>query len=145
MKRVVKRLMIAIVAFTLCSCIAPQNAAMVGVDVRSWVKVKSVVYENSDTLSLRNLNIAIRYNDNFEETSLPLKVVIMSPDTRIFEETITLQLLRPSTALAISTTESLPYRTNVSFGQKGTYVFAFKPLTEVRGIEAIGIELKEVD
>lgn len=145
MKRVVTRIMVAIIATTLCSCLAPQNTAMVGVDMHSWTKVKSVVYENSDTISLRNLNIAIRYNDNFVDKSLPLKVVIMSPDTRIFEETITIQLHHPSTALAVSTTESRPYRTNVAFGQKGTYVFAFKPLAEVRGVEAIGIELKEVE
>ena len=136
------RIIVAVAAIAMSSCTAPQNASMVGVDMHSWVKVESLTYENSDTLSLRNLNIAIRYNDNFEETVLPLRVTVMTPDARIFDDTLSLQLLHPSTALAVSTTESRPYRKNVTLNQKGTYVFAFKPLTEVKGVEAIGIEFK---
>ncbi len=141
--RVIARIMAVIsVALATYSCLSPQNAVMVGVDLNSWDKVKSVVYENSDTLSLRNLNIAIRYNSNFEEASLPLKLAIMAPDNRIFQDTISLQLERSSAAVAISTTESRPYRTDVLLNQKGSYIFAFKPLIEVRGVEAIGIELE---
>ena len=140
--RVVKRLIVAVAAIAMCSCLAPENAAMVGTDMHSWEKAKSLTYENSDTLSLRDLNIAIRYNESFQERTLPLRIVIMSPDKRVFEETISLQLLHPSTALAVSTTESRPYRKDITLSQKGTYVFAFKPLSEVKGIEAIGIEFK---
>ena len=140
--RVAGRIIVAVVAFVLCSCTAPQNSAMVNVNMRSWDKAKSVTYENSDTLSLRNLNIAIRYNNNFKETILPLKLAVITPDKRVYEETISLQLLHPYSALSVSTTESRPYRTNVTLSQKGAYVFAFKPLAEVKGVEAIGIEIK---
>lgn len=140
--RIMARVIVAVVAFILCSCIAPQNSAMVDVDVRKWDRAKSLTYENSDTLSLRNLNIAIRYNKSFKESVLPLKLAIITPDKRVYEETISLQLQRPYSALPISTTESRPYRTNVTLNQKGAYVFAFKPMTDVKGVEAIGIEFK---
>ena len=110
--------------------------------MRSWSRVKSLAYINIDTLSQRDLNIAIRYNDNFENNILPLRMTIMTPDSMLFEDTVMLQLLRPATALSVSTTESRPYRTDVVLNRKGAYIFAFKPLTEVRGVEAIGIELK---
>ena len=139
--RAIGRIIVAVVAFVMCSCTAAPNSAMVDVDMRSWEKAKSLTYENSDTLSLRSLNIAIRYNNNFKETVLPLKLAIVTPDKRVYEETISLHLLHPYSALPVSTTESRPYRTNVTLNQKGNYVFAFKPLTEVRGIEAIGIEI----
>ena len=127
-----------------CSCLAPQNTQMVGVDVRSWCKTDSLIYDNGDTLALRNLNIAIRYNDNFELTELPLKVAITTPDARHYEEVTKLKINHPHTALTVATTESLPYRSNVVLAQRGEYIFAFTPLAEVRGVEAIGIEFREI-
>lgn len=125
---------------TMCGCIAPQNALMVGVDMHSWSREESLTYENVDTLSLRNLNVALRYNDNFKRSTLPLKIAVTTPDARHFEEVVELQLAHPSTALTVATTESVPYRTNVVLNQKGSYTFSFEPQTEVQGVEAIGVE-----
>ena len=140
--RGVVRAIVVVSAIALCGCLAPQNALMTSVDVQSWSKAYSLTYENSDTLSLRNLNIAVRYNDDFKARELPLKVGITTPDARHFEEEITLQINHPRTAPMATTTESLPYRSKVVLAQKGGYIFAFTPLTEVRGVEAIGVELK---
>jgi len=129
----------------MCSCLAPQNTQMVGVDVQSWDSAESITYDNSDTISLRNLNIALRYNDNFRQATLPLKVAITTPDARHFEEEIVLVLQHPRTALTVATTESLPYRADVLLNQKGLYTFSFEPQLAVRGVEAIGVELYLID
>ena len=134
------RIVIAFIAIAFVGCIAPQNAIMVGVDLKSWSKAESIIYENADTTSLRNLNIALRYNEDFRQTSLPLKVTITTPDARYFEEEVTLQLERPSMAIAVTASESIPYRTGVLLNQSGFYTISFEPLSEVRGVEAIGIE-----
>ena len=136
------RIVIAFIAIAFVGCIAPQNAIMVGVDFKSWRKAESIIYKNVDTTSLRNLNIALRYNEDFRQTSLPLKVTITTPDARYFEEEVTLQLERPSMAIAVTASESIPYRTGVQLNQSGFYTISFEPLSEVRGVEAIGIELK---
>ncbi|MBP3550029.1 MAG: hypothetical protein J6J57_00070 [Alistipes sp.] len=136
------RIIVAVLAMAMCSCLAPQNTQMVGVDVRSWDSAESVVFDNNDTLSLRNLNITLRYNDNFQQTSLPLKVTVRTPDARHFEEEVILPLHHPRTALTVATTESLPYRADVLLNQKGIYTFSFEPQSAVRGIEAIGVELR---
>ena len=138
----VKRMLVVALAAAMCSCLAPQNSLMAGVDMQSWSGVASLTYENNDTLALRNLNIALRYNDHFKQAILPLKIVVTTPDQRHFEEVVELQLRHPSAALAIATTESVPYRTDVLLSQKGCYTFAFEPQSEVRGVEAIGIEFK---
>ncbi len=136
------RIVVAMAAMAMCSCLARQSAYMTNVDMQSWSRSESLAYDNNDTLSLRNLNIAIRYNDNYKASSLPLKLAISTPDERCFVDTLTLQLSHPTTAVALSTTESIPYRTDVLLKQRGAYIFAFEPLTEIEGIEAIGIELK---
>ena len=133
---------VAVLAMAMYGCLAPQNTQMVGVNMRSWESAESITYDNNDTLSLRNINIALRYNDNFREATLPLKVVVTTPDNRQFEEQIRLQLHHPRTALTVATTESLPYRADVLLSQKGCYTFSFEPLSRVQGVEAIGIELK---
>lgn len=134
------RIAIVVLAMAMCSCLVPQNSLMVGVDMRSWESAESITYDNNDTLSLRNINIALRYNDNFREATLPLKIGITTPDARHFEEVVELRLSHPSTALTVATTESLPYRADVLLNQKGCYTFSFEPQTEVQGVEAIGVE-----
>ena len=136
------RIVVVALAMMMCSCLAPQNTQMVSVNMRSWDSVESITYDNSDTISLRNLNIALRYNNNFKQTTLPLKITVTTPDARHFEEIAELQLQRPRTALTVSTTESLPYRTDVLLNQRGCYTFSFEPQSAMRGVEAIGVELR---
>lgn len=139
------RIVALFLAMAMCSCLAPQNTQMVGVDMQSWSSAESIIFNNSDTLSLRNINITLRYNDNFKLASLPLKVVVTTPDARNFEEEIVLTLHHPRTALTVATTESLPYRADVVLSQKGLYTFSFEPQSAVRGVEAVGIELYLID
>ena len=141
--RVGARIVATMVAIAMCSCLAPQNSLMVGVDMRSWSGTESLTYENSDTITLRNLAIALRYNDNFNQSILPLKIGVTTPDARYFEESVELHLQHPSTALSVATTECVPYRESVQLNQKGCYTFTFEPQSEVCGIEAIGIKLRE--
>ncbi len=140
-----KQLVIALVALAFTACLAPQNVTMVGVDVRSWSEGATLTVENNDTLSLRNLNIAVRYNNNFKATELPLKIAILAPDSSRYEEIISLPLRRPTTALAVATTESLPYRSKVQLSQRGSYHISFEPLSKICGVEAIGVEFREIE
>ena len=136
-------LIVALLAAVMCGCLAPQNSLMVSVDMRSWQKMSCLTYENTDTIALRNINIALRYNDNFKQTKLPLKIAVTTPDARYFEELVELQLQHSGKSLMVATIESVPYRTDVQLNQKGYYTFAFEPQTEVQGVEAVGIEFTE--
>ena len=133
---------VCLAAAASVACLAPQNSLMAGVDMSGWGDTAIVVYSNSDSLVMRDLNIALRYNDTFKASVLPLKVGITTPDARYFEEEITLQINHPRTALTVATTESLPYRRGVTLNRCGRYTFSFHPLVEVRGMAAIGIEFK---
>ena len=142
--RGVVRAIVIVAAIVFCGCLAHQNALMVGVDMQSCSNTDTLSYDNSDTLSLRNLNIALRYNKNFKEPVLPLRIGVTTPDARYFEETIYLQIEHSRSALVVAKTESLPYRDSVVFRENGAYIFAFTPLDEVRGMEAIGIEFRDI-
>ena len=80
-----------------------------------------------------------------KEVALPLKVTVLTPDSCRFEEVIELPLHHPTTALAVATTESLPYRSQTLLNRRGNYIFSFEPLREISGLEAIGIEFKGIE
>lgn len=134
---------LAVVCSTLSlSCIAPYSAEMVAVAVGGWSEPARIVVENSDTVSLRNLSVAVRYNSSFKGEHLPLRVKILTPDGRLFEEEQQFVVRRSYTAAAISAVESMPYRADVSLSMSGAYIFVFEPMTELKGVEAIGVEIE---
>ena len=141
MRRIAHRVF-SVVVVALWGCRTTDPARMVGVDIERWSEVATLEYDNRDTLAVRALNIALRYNDTFKASELPLRIAITTPDSLHYEEVVTLELHRPPTALAVATTESLPYRRGVTLNRCGRYTFSFHPLVEVRGMAAIGIEFK---
>ena len=140
----IKSILVALSAVVLSGCLAPENVLMTRVDMHRWDRFESITYENSDTLSLRTLNIAVRYNSEYKPNKLQMMVVVTTPDNRYFEEEVALNLRHPQTAISVTTTESLPYRDSAVLTQKGAYKFYFAPLSEVRGIEAVGIDFREI-
>ena len=139
-----KRIFIALSAVVLVGCLAPENVLMTRVDMRAWDRFESISYDNDDTLSLRTLNIALRYNSNYKPTTLSMMIIVATPDNRYFEEEVKLQLSHPHRALTVAMTESLPYRDSILLSQRGSYKFSFAPLSEVCGIEAVGIDLRDI-
>lgn len=140
----IKRIVIALSAVVLTGCLAPENVLMTRVNMHRWDSFECVTYENSDTLSQRTLNIAVRYNSDYKPNKLQMMVVVTTPDACYFEEEVSLNLNHPQSSISVTTTESLPYRDSVVLAQKGAYKFYFAPLSEVRGIEAIGIDFREI-
>ena len=141
--KVAKRLSIVVVALAfLAGCITPETSQMAGVSMHSWSEAVSVSYINNDSLIVRNLNIAMRYNNHFKRRALPIKIVVMTPDSLYFEDSITLYPRHPRQILGMATVESLPYRANVLLNRRGPYTFTIEPYDEVKGVEAIGVELK---
>ena len=136
-----RRVVVAVAALVMAfGCITKESTLMTSVDMWHWKSAESISYINEDTLSLRHLNIALRYNKNFAQAKLPLKVTVTAPDARSYSEAVELSLHHPYTAMITATTESLPYRRDVVFQQRGEYIISFEPLAEVRGVQAVGIE-----
>ena len=139
-----KRICVALSSLLLVGCLTPENVLMTDVDMHNWDRFESVTYNNSDTLSLRKLNIAVRYNNDYKPTTLSMMVYVTTPDTLHFEEEITLNIHHPHSGNALATTESLPYRDSILLSRSGDYSFSFAPLDSVCGIEAIGIDIRDI-
>lgn len=135
-----------VVLFALCvvvSCGSKSYIDMQPVDAYDWQRAVSVIYENSDTIALRNIAIALRYNDSFKSDTLTVKVQTSLPDAHQFSENVVLHFDRSYKATALTASESVGYRQSCQLSERGSYIFTITPCRGVSGVEAVGIEISE--
>ena len=124
-------------------CIAPQTVVMSDVDSRGWSDPVTVAFRNDDSLSQRTLSVVLRYNGDFRCTALPLDITVSLPDAGQFTEHVVVHPAHSvSPAAVVSAAESMTYRRSSVLRQRGYYLFTISPAWEVRGVEAVGIDIK---
>lgn len=106
-----------------------------------WAAPEDFYYDNSDTLSHRDISLVVRYDKGYVADSVAMTILTVSPDSLVFEEPFTLHIprlgnLRPEE-------QSFVYRSNVLLARPGRYLFRLTPLAPVEGIESIGIVVGE--
>lgn len=120
-------------------CSADRYVDMIPVNLHSWDKSVSILYDNADTLSLCNISVALRYNSDFAADTLSVMVQVSLPDAYQSCEKVTLCLDRPYKAAAVTGSELTSYRRGCCLDQRGYYIFTITPCSAVKGIEAVGI------
>lgn len=141
-----RRFLVIVVALLALSCGRVGSTLFVdmhSVDLHCWSKPVTILYQNSDTLSLRDIAVALRYNDNFEGDTLSVVIQTSLPDVHQFREKVVLRLKREYTASAVTSSESVPYRSSSLLGEDGYYMFTITPCRAVEGVEAVGIEISD--
>ena len=141
-----RRFLVIVVALLALSCGRVGSTLFVdmhSVDLHCWSKPVTILYQNCDTLTLRDIAVALRYNDNFEDDTLSVVIQTSLPDVHQFREKVVLHLKREYTASAVTSSESVPYRSSSLLGDDGYYMFTITPLRAVEGVEAVGIEISD--
>ncbi len=114
---------------------------MVATDPHCWIRGESIIYNNSDTVSLVNISVSLRYNNSFRSDTLSVTVQTSLPDARQCIEPVVLHLAREYSATAVVSSESVLYRSSCRLAQMGEYIFTITPRSAVKGIEAVGIQI----
>lgn len=104
-------------------------------------------YLNSDTTSLRDAMLTVTAERDAAMPEMELRISLTAPDSTSAVDRF---LFRAATAEPHGrsmTTGIAPYRTDILLGQKGAYTFRIwhENDTPLRGIRAVGIELKDND
>lgn len=129
-------------AFAVGACVAPQSGYMQHIAEPHWSQSVDVRYANNDTVSLRTVSLAVRYNALFKADSLAVVVRLTAPDGRWYEEPFVMRMARPYTSSTVATVESVPYRVDSRMDMCGDYIFSITPLVAVDGVEAVGVEIE---
>ena len=130
-----------IIPLFFIGCLSYNIPEMVAVSPISWDDVARVTIANSDTVSLRDVDIIIRHNSNFVGDSLLLSVVTTTPDSIVFREVLMINMPNAMAPSVVSNEIVVGYRRDVLFDKTGEYTMEFTPATEVEGVKAVGVNI----
>lgn len=126
----------------LCSCTTLPTSVMSSVNPLYWDSKVHVCFANNDTLSLRKVDIVIRYNNTLRNKTFKLTVSSTSPVGDYCIDTLNLVLPSSMVRHPMASTVAFPYRKDVCLSEKGHYIFELKSEEPLRGVEAIGVSIK---
>ena len=112
-------------------------------DVKSdaWSTTEEFTYDNTDSLSKRDISIVVRYGNGYTADSVSLRILAISPDSLVAEEHFTLRI--PRIKEVRPEEQTFLYRKDVVLGRCGEYKFHIAPDTLVEGISSVGIMVGE--
>lgn len=128
-------------ALLLGACQASRQIAVVDVDPASWNGPAGLSIENTDTVSLRDIELFVRCNDRFDQDTLTVRITTLSSDTLRCEELLPLYFPHIASAAALAREHIVPYRRRVCFSHVGCYRMTITPTRSVAGVEAVGISI----
>ena len=123
-------------------CVSPHQSAATDVDPFRWESGAEILLPNADTVTLRDAEVFLRCNDRFDEDTLTLRIATVTPDSLRFEEPFRLVIPRSESPAPLMREIAVPYRIRIRLAQQGDYRCILTPTRPVRGVEAVGINMK---
>ena len=131
-------LVAVIVATVMVACgNTGHTVAVEDVESRVWSEPMDFYYDNSDTLSLRDVSIVVRYEGKEVADSVAMDILTVSPDSLVYEEPFTLHI--PRLADMRPEEHTFLYRRRVLLSRPGRYLFRLTPNAPAEGVSSIGI------
>lgn len=135
------RWVVGLLVLLFTACMRPTQAVMEDVHPYRWQEAAEVRFENGDTTTLRDLRLVVRSNREFRNDSLRLKITLLNPDSAHYSEVVAAPMQHPHMPAALHLTDEIPYRRGVVLNRLGEYRILIEPQEEVRGVEAVGINI----
>ena len=124
------------------ACNAPQRSVVMHDTPNDrWDISEEFYYDNSDSLTRRDIAITVRYGKGYVADSVAMSILCVAPDSLVVEEPFTLHIphigdLRPEE-------HTFVYRRNAVLSTKGRYIFRLTPHNAVEGISSVGLIISE--
>lgn len=134
----------AVAVLVLLSACTTDIGIVTATDPDSFSAPAYVTYYNTDTASVRDIDILLRTDRRFDGRPLELSVKTIAPDTSVFEEPFSITADGGDRNDSYTETKAT-YRHNAVLQQRGRYVFKFTPTAEsngVKGVTGIGIKIE---
>lgn len=132
--------LLAVVLMTGCVS-KPRTIEVSDMPMSVWASPEDIFYDNSDTLQRRELSILLRYDKGYHSDSIPMRILTISPDSLVLEESFTLRV--PHLADMRPQEQIFSYRRNVVLLRQGRYHFRLTPEEPVEGIRSVGLIISQ--
>ncbi|MBR5821450.1 MAG: hypothetical protein IKY51_01205 [Alistipes sp.] len=144
MSRLLRYISLVAVTVVMLACGNTQRSVeMHNPEHSRWAEYEDFYYDNVDTLSKRDIAIAVRYGKGYVADSVALSILCVSPDSLVSEEPFTIHI--PHLADMRPEVQTFPYRRNVVLGTKGRYLFRLRPDNAIDGISSVGLVISDVE
>lgn len=140
------RLLAGLALLSVCSCVRPQHVFVAETDPRGWslAEPAGIAVVNDDTVSLRTMEVVVRYGAEFAFDRLDMSVTTITPDGYRWCDTVSVPVPDPRSGIRVDRDVNGAYRSGVRLSQKGVYRFLFAPLAVqdgVRDVIAVGMDI----
>ncbi|MFQ8827916.1 MAG: hypothetical protein ACLR76_11545 [Alistipes sp.] len=130
----------------LPSCLSPERAFVADTDPGGWAASEPAVvrFDNSDTVSVRTIDVLVRYGAEFRYDRLSMAVTTVSPAGRQWRDTAVVMLPDVSGEPHGRRDAVGAFRSDAVLSETGTYLFSFVPLMPdplVKGVAAVGVDI----
>ncbi|MFI3303889.1 MAG: hypothetical protein SNF68_04375 [Rikenellaceae bacterium] len=119
------------------------SAYVADVDTHMWSGLTTIDIPIRDSVSRRDLSIFVKHQPQAKLDSIRVKIFTTAPDKTTHLDTITIPLNNNSKGRRGSAKINLrPYRNGVLWSQGGNYTISVYPMSTIKGVEAVGVEMK---
>ena len=125
-------------------CRSEQSAVTMGdVSIDGWDTPITVAYKNTEAERLCDLGVTLHVNRHFTAESVALEITTLTPDSLRYSEVVTLPTKAEWPTTQSTTMDiALPYRQDVRLMHKGEYYIILRPIQNIVGVEAAGINFQ---
>lgn len=109
---------------------------------------KTVVYQSTDTISLKKISLLISTTPSFKQKSLTFELTVTSPKGRVLKDTITLEDMAFNYVdVKNSTSKVYTIQRDVikdlRFYEFGSYIFKTRPIADSKGVASFGFYIEQ--
>jgi hypothetical protein len=123
----------------LPSCLSPHDNVAVDVNPAGWQEPAVLTYLNTDTLTLKEAALVLRYGSDSETGGGRYVVEASSPSGAEARDTLDVRILLATHGNNLQETR-IPFRDDIILAEVGDYVFKVTPLQETRGVWSVAID-----
>ncbi len=135
-------LMWSLVAMSISAgCMSGVEAATGDVSPEGWSRRAELTYNNTDTLSLRNLELTLRHSVNVEPSEGMYVVGMIAPSGVVTETGVRMEVAEQTVHAGRLHETSVPIRSGVVLDEAGEWQITVTPLQNVRGVWSVSITL----
>ncbi len=130
-----------ILAVVCGGCVASHQSIVEDTDSRGWWETKSFTVENIDTVTLRDVELFVRYQPQRVDSVLRFAVDVTTPESISIREHVAIYPEIGGRGRIGVQIALCPYRENVVWDKIGYYSINITPASKLIGVEAVGINI----
>lgn len=143
LKRVATCMIMTLAAVLMVGCGAKEKN-ICHVNPNNWNNSAEIIYDNQQPNTILDISFFVRCNTDFDLDMMSVVISTESPNKEICIEPTTWLFDAEKAPNPTSTIQKIGYRSTCILNQVGEYKFSITPISAIKGVEAVGIVIENL-